>query len=70
MMNGRHCSQSSILMAPRHKIDVIMNAMASQIAGVSMVCSIAYSGEDQRKHQSSASLALGALALEALGMLN
>ena len=35
-----------------HYNDVIMSAMASQIAGVSMACS----GTDQRKHQSSASL--------------
>ena len=32
--------------------DVIMSAVASQITGVSLVCS----GEDQRKHQSSVSL--------------
>ena len=37
--------------------DVIMSAMASQIIGVSIVCSIVCSGIDQRKHQSSASLA-------------
>ena len=34
-----------------------MNAMASQITGVSMVCSTVRSGADQRKHESSASLA-------------
>ena len=34
-----------------------MNAMASQINGPSIVCSIIYSGTDQRKHQNSASLA-------------
>ena len=33
-----------------------MNAMASQITCVSIVCSIVYSGTDQRKQQSSASL--------------
>ena len=33
-----------------------MGAMASQIAGVSIVCSAVCSGADQRKHQSSASL--------------
>ena len=37
--------------------DVKMGAMASQITGVSMVCSTVYSGADQRKYQSSASLA-------------
>ena len=37
--------------------DVMMSAMASQITGVSIVCSSVGSGADQRKHQSSASLA-------------
>ena len=37
--------------------DVIMSAMASQITGVSMICSTVCSGADQRKHQSSAPLA-------------
>ena len=37
--------------------DVIMRAIASQITGVSIVCSTVCSGADQRKHQSSASLA-------------
>ena len=36
---------------------VIMSAMASQITGASIVYSTAYSGANQRKHQSSASLA-------------
>ena len=39
--------------------DVIMSAMASQIISVSIVCSTVGSGADQRKHQSSASLAFG-----------
>ena len=34
-----------------------MGAMASQIASLTIVCSTVYSGADQRKHQSSASLA-------------
>ena len=34
-----------------------MSAMASQITSHTIVCSIVYSGADQRKHQSSASLA-------------
>ena len=34
-----------------------MSEMASQITGVSIVCSTVFSGADQRKHQSSASLA-------------
>ena len=37
--------------------DVIMNAMVSQITGVSIVCLAVCSGADQRKHQSSASFA-------------
>ena len=41
-----------------HYGDVIMRAMASRIAGVSIVCSTICSGTDQRKHQSSASLAI------------
>ena len=36
--------------------DAIMSAMASQITGVSVVCSTGCSGPGQRKHQSSASL--------------
>ena len=39
-----------------HYSDVI-SAMASQIASLTIVYSIVYSGADQRKHQSSASLA-------------
>ena len=34
-----------------------MRAMASQITSIKIVYSTVYSGEDQRKHQSSASLA-------------
>ena len=40
-----------------HYNDVIMSAMASQITSLTIVCSTVYSGADQRKHQSSASLA-------------
>ena len=40
-----------------HYSDVIMSAMMSQITGVSIVCSTVCLGADQRKHQSSASLA-------------
>ena len=39
--------------------DVIINAMASQITGVSIVYSTVCSGADQRKHQSSPSRAFG-----------
>ena len=40
-----------------HYRDVIISAMASQITSVSIVYSTVRSGEDQRKHQISASLA-------------
>ena len=41
----------------RHYSDVMMGAMTSQITSLTIVSSTVYSGEDQRKHQSSASLA-------------
>ena len=41
-----------------HYGDVIMSTMASQITSVSIIYSTVCSGPDQRKHQSSASLAL------------
>ena len=37
--------------------DIILSAMASQITGISIVCSTVCSCADQRKHQSSAALA-------------
>ena len=40
-----------------HYDDVIMGAMASQITSLTIVYSTVYSGADQSKHQSSASLA-------------
>ena len=40
-----------------HYIDVIMTTMASQITSITVVYSTVYSDADQRKHQSSASLA-------------
>ena len=42
---------------PVHYIDVIMGAIASQITSLTIVYSTVNLGEDQRKHQSSASLA-------------
>ena len=51
------CSGPHAYLALGHYSDVIMNAMASQITGVSLVYSTVCSGADQRKHQSSASLA-------------
>ena len=40
-----------------HYHDVIMSSLASQITSLKIVYSIVYSDADQRKHQSSASLA-------------
>ena len=40
-----------------HYSDVIMDPMASQITSITIVYLTVYSGADQRKHQSSASLA-------------
>ena len=40
-----------------HYNDVIMGAIASQITSLTIVYSTVYSGADQRKHESSASLA-------------
>ena len=50
---------AAILPRPQcvHYSDVIMSAMASQITGVLVVCSTICSSADQRKQQSSASLA-------------
>ena len=45
------------LWRPWHYSDVIMSTMAYQITSVSTVYSTVCSGADQRKHQSSASLA-------------
>ena len=42
---------------PLHYIDVIMTTMASQITSLTVVYSTVYSDRDQRKHQSSTSLA-------------
>ena len=48
----------SFICAPTiHYADVIMTTMASQITSLTVVYSIVYSLADQRKHQSSASLA-------------
>ena len=45
------------LIWPNHYSDVMMGAMAFQITSLTIVYSAVYSGADQRKHQSSASLA-------------
>ena len=48
----------SICILSFHHSGAIMSAMASQITGVSIVCSTICSDTGQRKHQSSASLAV------------
>ena len=53
---NRHRNRRKVVFWTNHYSDVIMSAMASQITGVSIVCSTVYSGADQRKHQNSASL--------------
>ena len=45
------------LLESNHYIDVTMTTIVSQITSLTVVYSIVYSGVDQRKHQSSASLA-------------
>ena len=45
------------LTKPTHYNDVIMSMIVSQITSLTIVYSTDYSGADQRKHQSSASLA-------------
>ena len=53
-------AQCDIYIISKHHIhydDVIMRAIASQSTSLTIVYSTVYSGADQRKHQSSASLA-------------
>ena len=57
-----HWGKSLIFTLPlremdKHYGDVIMSAMVFQMTSLVIVCSNVYSGTDQRKHQSSASLA-------------
>ena len=47
----------NILIHMYHHCDVIMGTMASQITSLTIVYSTVYSDPDQRKHQSSTSLA-------------
>ena len=51
------CCSAYSLASASHYSDVIMGAMASQITSLTIVYSSIYSGADQRKHQSSASVA-------------
>ena len=53
-MGSHQRGQSAYLL---HYSDVIMSTIASQITSLTIVYSTVYSGADQRKHQSSASLA-------------
>ena len=56
ILNGITCPVPGRTMQT-HYDDVIMSAVASQITSLTIVCSMVYSGADQRKHESSASLA-------------
>ena len=49
----------SLYVILHHYCDVIMGAMASEITSLTIVYSTVYSGANQRKHQSSVSLAFG-----------
>ena len=57
------CEDRAVLRYPitqirfMHYVNVIMTTVASQITSLAVVYSIVYSGVDERKHQSSASLA-------------
>ena len=50
-------NSDSIFFDKNHYNDVKMSAMASQITSLTIVYLTVYSGTDQRKHQSSMSLA-------------
>ena len=52
-----HISDYHTVLKTYHYNDVIKSAMASRITSLTSVYSTVYSGADQRKHQSSASLA-------------
>ena len=51
-----YCAGLAVLVL-MHNIDDIVGTMASQITSLTIVYSTVYSGADQRRHQSSASLA-------------
>ena len=55
-VSGKSVSDVSGVVKFHHYSDVIMGAIASQITSLTIVYSTVYSGVDQRKHQSSASL--------------
>ena len=52
-----HSCCQSFLIHVKYVINITMSAMASRITSLTLVCSNIYSGADQRKNQSSASLA-------------
>ena len=54
---GQERFSTGLLTSDTHYNDVIMRTMASQITSRTIVYSTVYPGADQRKHQSSASLA-------------
>ena len=56
-MTSHYLNQCWPSLPPHHYDDVIMTMLASQITSLTVVYSIVYSGVNQRKHQSSASLA-------------
>ena len=51
------CTNSKVFLYRSLQYDVITSVMASQITSLTIVYSTVYSGADQRKHQSFASLA-------------
>ena len=57
MVLGNDENASMLVKKSCHYNDVTMSAMASQIISLAIVYSTVYSGTDQRKHKSSASLA-------------
>ena len=60
MCQCKGCKIATNLSAFYHNLhynDAIMDSMTSQITSLTIVYSVVYSGADQRKHQSSASLA-------------
>ena len=59
IFESSHCNSKEVQASSTvpHYSDVIMGAMASQITSLTFVYQTVYSGVDQRKHHSSASLA-------------
>ena len=58
MSVNKHCKvHEEYVLLPQHYNDVMMTTVASPITSLAVVYSIVYSDADERKHQSSASLA-------------